>query len=165
MPWSQPNTLHLGNLRGPSHFGIVSSWQQQFNFSPARSIESRFAKCWTTRRLLPVADPAGGRGCRGGHGPSPSPVEVSHKKDGRQRWPHRFHVSCPPPYPAAGSDAASTFHELAWFISSYCFLVCLLLIKFTVKSSSVLFRVSPGWLLCPALWWLVLLTCYWSNCQ
>ena len=36
-----------------------------------------------------------------------SPVEISHKKDGRQRWPHRFHVSCPPPYPAAGSDAGT----------------------------------------------------------
>ena len=27
----------------------------------------------------------------------PSPVEISHKKDGRQRRPHRFHVSCPLP--------------------------------------------------------------------
>ena len=26
----------------------------------------------------------------------PSPVQTSHKKDGRQRWPHRFHVSWPP---------------------------------------------------------------------
>ena len=29
--------------------------------------------------------------------PPPSPVEISHKKDGRQRWPYRFHVSWPPP--------------------------------------------------------------------
>ena len=35
----------------------------------------------------------------------PSPVEISHKKDGRQRRSHRFHVSWPP-HPAAGSDAA-----------------------------------------------------------
>ena len=35
----------------------------------------------------------------------PSPVQISHKKDGRQRWPYRFHVSWPPPYPATGSDA------------------------------------------------------------
>ena len=33
----------------------------------------------------------------------PSPVKIGHKKDGRQRRPHRFHVSRPPPYPAAGS--------------------------------------------------------------
>ena len=44
-----------------------------------------------------VADPGGGGG-RGGHGP-PSPVKTGHKKDGRQRQPHRFHVSRPPPLP------------------------------------------------------------------
>ena len=41
--------------------------------------------------------------------PPPSPVQISHKKDGHQRRPHRFHVSCPsplPPHPAARSDAA-----------------------------------------------------------
>ena len=41
--------------------------------------------------MYSVVDPGG---C---HGPPPSPVEISHKKDGRQRWPHRFHVSWPPP--------------------------------------------------------------------
>ena len=48
---------------------------------------------------------AGSSGSRGGgprgpwghgHGP-PGPVKTSHKKDGRQRRPHRFHVSWPPP--------------------------------------------------------------------
>ena len=34
-----------------------------------------------------------------------SPVQISHKKDGRQRRPHRFHVSSAPPHPAAGPDA------------------------------------------------------------
>ena len=52
-----------------------------------------------------VADPGGG--AEGAMAP-PSPVETSHKKDGRQRRPHRFHVSWPPPYPAAGSDAVVT---------------------------------------------------------
>ena len=33
-----------------------------------------------------------GGGCRGGHAP-PGPVKTSHKKDGHQRQPHRFHVS------------------------------------------------------------------------
>ena len=34
----------------------------------------------------------------------PGPVKIDHKKDGRQRRPHRFHVSRPPPpYPAAGT--------------------------------------------------------------
>ena len=32
----------------------------------------------------------GGKGAM----PPPDPVKISHKKDGRQRWPHRFHVSC-----------------------------------------------------------------------
>ena len=27
----------------------------------------------------------------------PGPVKIGHKKDGRQRRPHRFHVSRPPP--------------------------------------------------------------------
>ena len=38
-----------------------------------------------------VAEPGGPRG----HGP-PGPVTISHKKDGHQRCPHRFHVSHPP---------------------------------------------------------------------
>ena len=33
----------------------------------------------------------------------PGPVKIGYKKDGHQRRPHRFHVSQPPPYPAAGS--------------------------------------------------------------
>ena len=41
---------------------------------------------------------SGSRGGRGGHGP-PWPCENSHKKDGRRRRPHRFHVSRPPPLP------------------------------------------------------------------
>ena len=50
-------------------------------------------------------------GCRGGHAPPPSPVKTSHKKDGRQRRPHRFQVSWPPPYPAAGSSTAVVYNE------------------------------------------------------
>ena len=33
---------------------------------------------------ISVADPVGGGG-RGGHGPSPGPVKISHKKDGHRR--------------------------------------------------------------------------------
>ena len=29
----------------------------------------------------------------------PVPVKISHKKDGCRRWPHRFHISCPPTCP------------------------------------------------------------------
>ena len=39
--------------------------------------------------------------------PPPGPVKIGHKKDGRQRRPHRFHVSRPPPYPTAGSATDS----------------------------------------------------------
>ena len=46
---------------------------------------------------------------RGPCPPPPSPVEITHKKDGHQRRPHRFHVSCPLPHPAAGSDADVLF--------------------------------------------------------
>ena len=48
--------------------------------------------------LSTVADPGGPRGAM-----PPGPVKISHKKDGCRRQPHRFHVSRPPPYPAAGS--------------------------------------------------------------
>ena len=47
-----------------------------------------------------VADPGGG--AEGAMAP-PGPVKIGHKKDGHQRRPHRFPVSRPPPYPAAGS--------------------------------------------------------------
>ena len=51
----------------------------------------------------PVADPGGVP-----RGPwPPALVQISHKKDGHQRRPYRFHVSCPP-HPAAGSDAVTT---------------------------------------------------------
>ena len=44
-------------------------------------------------------------GSGGPRGHPPGPVKISNKKDGRRRWPHRFHVSRPP-YPAAGSATA-----------------------------------------------------------
>ena len=44
--------------------------------------------------FFPVVDLGG---VEGAMPPSPSPVQISHKKDGRQRRPHRFHVSSPPP--------------------------------------------------------------------
>ena len=52
-----------------------------------------------------------GGGTEGAMAP-PGPVKIGHKKDGRQRRPHRFHVSRPPPYPAAGS-ATETKPSLA----------------------------------------------------
>ena len=58
--------------------------------------------------IIPVPDPGGGRG-----GP-PGPVKIGHKKDGRRRRPHRFHVSRPPPYPAAGSATESTDKCWIW---------------------------------------------------
>ena len=39
-----------------------------------------------------VADPGGAEGAMA----PPGPVKIGHKKDGRQRQPHRFHVSRPP---------------------------------------------------------------------
>ena len=47
---------------------------------------------------------SGSMGGGGAEGAMP-PVKISHKKDGRQRRPHRFYVSAPP-YPAAGSATA-----------------------------------------------------------
>ena len=53
--------------------------------------------------LLSMGGSSGSRGGAEGAMAPPGPVKISHKKDGRQRRPHRFHVSWPPPYPAAGS--------------------------------------------------------------
>ena len=55
-------------------------------------------RSYATSVALSVADPGGGEEVI-----PPGPVKISHKKDIRQRRPHRFHVSRPPPYPAAGS--------------------------------------------------------------
>ena len=41
---------------------------------------------------ISVADPEGAKGAMA----PPGPVKIGHKKDGRQRRPHRFHVSRPP---------------------------------------------------------------------
>ena len=41
-----------------------------------------------------MADPGGSEGAMP---PPPGPVKISHKKDGHQRWLHRFHVSHPLP--------------------------------------------------------------------
>ena len=46
----------------------------------------------TNKAYISVADPGGPRGAC-----PPGPVKISHKKDGRQRRPHRFHVYWPPP--------------------------------------------------------------------
>ena len=60
---------------------------------------------------LQAGEPSSGSRGGGPRGPwpPPGPVKIGHKKDGRRRRPHRFHVSRPPPYPAAGS-ATGTFH-------------------------------------------------------
>ena len=48
----------------------------------------------------------------------PGPVKIGHKKDGRQRRPHRFHVSRPPPYPAAGSATDFYLKKISRYASS-----------------------------------------------
>ena len=53
-------------------------------------------------RQIPSGSSSGSEGAEGAMPPH-SPVKISHKKDGRRRQPYRFHVSRPPPYPAAGS--------------------------------------------------------------
>ena len=42
---------------------------------------------------------SGSRGAEGAMAPPPGPVKIGHKKDGRWRRLHRFHVSRPPPLP------------------------------------------------------------------
>ena len=54
---------------------------------------------WPGFRILRVSI-SGSRGSRGPcRPPPPSPVKTSGKKDGRWRWPIRFHVSCQTPPP------------------------------------------------------------------
>ena len=49
----------------------------------------------TEQEFIPVAVADPGGGPRWAMAP-PGPVKIGHKKDGRRRWPHRFHVSRPP---------------------------------------------------------------------
>ena len=59
--------------------------------------------------MYAVADPGSKRVMP----PPPSPVKISHKKDG-QRQPHKFHVSWSLPYPtvesATGTDNTAISH-------------------------------------------------------
>ena len=58
---------------------------------------------------------SGSRGTRGSC-PPPGPVKISHKKDGRRRRVHRFHVSRPP-YLATGSATGWIVHILLYFLA------------------------------------------------
>ena len=51
---------------------------------------------------------------------APSPVKISHKKDGCQRQLHRFHVSRPPSYLVAGSATDLTSLVEDTFRISHC---------------------------------------------
>ena len=87
----------------------VPTWPNEINYSAncrqwiglnRLTIQLVFIEAWlcvVLRFLCHNTSSSGSRGggCRGGHGP-PGPVKTSHKKDGRQRRPHRFHVSWPP---------------------------------------------------------------------
>ena len=87
-----------------------------------------------------------------------APLKISHKKDGRQRWPHRFHVSRPPPYRAAGSATAiseinnvtSTFFDFPIF----CLYCSLLVLPISSHHSLLLLiklmRILPLVVLCAA---------------
>ena len=62
-------------------------------YLPRGSNES--ALCITSTANVSVATVADPGGAKGAMAP-PGPVKIGHKKDGHQRWPHRFHVSRPP---------------------------------------------------------------------
>ena len=63
----------------------------------AKDNSAKYSKMNSAAKFI-ISSSSGSRGGRGGHGP-PGPVKIGHKKDGRQRQPHRFHVSRPPPLP------------------------------------------------------------------
>ena len=50
---------------------------------------------WSAYEIL-YKSSSGSRGGPRGPWPPPGPVKIGHKKDGHQRRPHRFHVSCCP---------------------------------------------------------------------
>ena len=73
-------------------------------------------------------------GSRGGGGAMVPPGPVGHKKDGRQRRPHRFHVSRPPPYPATGSatELYSGDHDNNKYCVKFCRLHDLIIQRWTL---------------------------------
>ena len=72
------------------------------------------------QQKLPTKLPSSGsRGGAEGAMAPPGPVKIGHKKDGRQRRPHRFHVSRPPPYPAAGSATVTITFYFVFHLEKY----------------------------------------------
>ena len=81
--------------------GGVNAGSFEISLSLYPSLETDWIYVWlvqagagmvSLRSSITVADPGEEAG-----GPCPpGPVKISHKKDGRQRRPHRFHVSRPP---------------------------------------------------------------------
>ena len=47
---------------------------------------------------------------------APGPVKISHKKDGCQRRPHRFHVSCPLPLTRLQDPLLNSMSIILWIL-------------------------------------------------
>ena len=95
----KPRHLYIKFRRAISEIWL-QVWVTQSNsgsFNPRKSLAacgSVTAKC----SALIEENSSGSRGAEGAMAPA-GPVKISHKKDGHQRQPHRFHVSRPPPLP------------------------------------------------------------------
>ena len=80
------------------HRGRAPPWAPKFF-----QFHAVFGKIWQNCMLAPPLGSwrpfLGKSWIRRCHAP-PGPVKISHKKDGCQRRPHRFHISCPPPLPS-----------------------------------------------------------------
>ena len=79
------------------------------------SPQSKYKSTFTLNKTT-VADPGGAEGAMT---PPGGPVKIDHKKDGQRRRPHRFHISRPPPYPAAGSATEPSQPFVTHVLCSY----------------------------------------------
>ena len=119
---------------------------------------AEFAKGFHTHMDLQFIRAYCSSGSGGPRGPCPSPgdAKINHKKDGRQRRPHRFHVSCPAPYPAAGSatllllaSVSFKFYNQSFYFSNRfrLFSTAVFAYEWPIKHKNNIFGLVSG------IWW------------
>ena len=85
-----------------SSFNAARKWLlkrrwKRFHSSNERNVNAENWYLWLLWRHRPQKQHSSASGGGEGSMPPPSPVKISHKKDGRRIQPHRFHVFRPPP--------------------------------------------------------------------
>ena len=98
--WAAESAIKASN---DSTINDISYW---FGILTYTGVLWIFIKILSNSIMVLVADPVWGGG-EGAMPPSFCPVKISHKKDGLQKLPHRFHVFVPTPAPSLNPATGS----------------------------------------------------------